>query len=93
MQSVETKPCPYCAEEIRKDAKICRFCMMDLITGRPIGQVDDGKVEVSSPHQVKARSGVADGVKIGCGMFIVLPLLILVGLVVLAAIFVECGSY
>lgn len=83
MQSVETKPCSYCAEEIRKDAKICRFCMMDLITGRPIGQVDDGKVEVSSPHQVKAHSGVADGVKIGCGMFIVLPLLILAGIVLL----------
>ncbi len=35
---------------------------------------------------VKARSGVADGVKLGCGMFIVLPLLLL-GLGVLLLIF------
>jgi len=31
----------------------------------------------ATPVSVKASSGVADGVKLGCGMFIVLPLLIL----------------
>lgn len=27
-------PCPYCAERIRKDARVCRFC------GREVGPVD-----------------------------------------------------
>ena len=38
------------------------------------------------PRQIEAKSGVMDGVKIGCGMFIVLPLLIIVGFLVLVAI-------
>ena len=29
--------------------------------------------------QVQARSGVMDGVKLGCGMFILLPILLLIG--------------
>jgi hypothetical protein len=29
-KSVETKTCPFCAEVIKKEAKICRFCQRDL---------------------------------------------------------------
>ncbi len=65
-----TKDCPYCAETIKAAAKVCRFCGMNLGTGKPI-------TETMTPRTVKAKSGVADGVKLGCGMFIVLPLLIL----------------
>jgi hypothetical protein len=49
---------------------------MDLATGTPAGN-----------PAVRARSGVGDGVKIGFGMFIVLPLLIILGVVVLAKVF------
>ena len=34
--SEETKQCPYCAETIKKNAKICRFCHIDLLTDQPI---------------------------------------------------------
>ncbi|MGO9122884.1 MAG: hypothetical protein ACLQPD_35345 [Desulfomonilaceae bacterium] len=32
----ETNKCPYCAETIKKEAVICRFCRMDLETGEPV---------------------------------------------------------
>lgn len=28
--SSDTRPCPYCAEQIRRAAKICRFCGRDV---------------------------------------------------------------
>lgn len=69
----KTRSCPYCAEEIRADAVICRFCQIDLRSGRLVGQ----QAAAHPPEQVvQARSSVTDGVKLGCGMFIVLPLLI-----------------
>ena len=68
-----TKDCPYCAETIKAAANVCRFCGINLGTGKPI-------TEAATPPTVKAKSGVADGVKLGCGMFIVLPLLILLAL-------------
>ena len=60
---------PNCAETIKKEAKICRFCNTDLDKGRPM--------QKQEPKEVQARSSVEDGVKLGCGMFIVLPLIII----------------
>ena len=57
------KKCPFCAEEIRKEAVACRFCGRNLETGRL--------------EETKAQSKVEDGVKLGIGMFIVLPLIII----------------
>lgn len=30
------KTCPYCAEEIKDDAKVCKHCQMNLRTGKPV---------------------------------------------------------
>ncbi len=73
--------CPFCAEVIKAEAKICRFCNRNL----------KGPGQFKKVKEVQARSGVMDGVKLGCGMFIVLPLILLFGGVVFFSIG-SCGK-
>jgi len=58
----DEKKCPFCAETIKQAAILCRHCGSNLAGG--------------AEKHVKARSGVLDGVRLGFGMFIVLPLLV-----------------
>ncbi len=79
MSGSDTKKCPFCAEDIKVEAVVCRFCGYDLRTGKPIPAVTSD-VTVKAP---KPRSTIADGVRIGFGMFIVLPILLFVGIIFL----------
>ena len=65
--------CPDCGREVSDAAPACPQC------GRPGASA----VPVAKQPTVQARSGIMDGVNLGCGMFIVLPL-ILLGLAALA---------
>lgn len=90
MSDDETKQCPFCAETIRSEAKICRFCHVDFATGKLITSTQG---PLTPPSEVNAHSSVADGVKIGFGMFIVLPILIIVGLLLAVFMFGGFGSH
>jgi hypothetical protein len=46
--SGDTKECPFCAETIKKAAKICRFCGSDLATGIPSSQRSEAQKEMSA---------------------------------------------
>ncbi|MGA2220413.1 MAG: zinc ribbon domain-containing protein [Verrucomicrobiia bacterium] len=71
---LSTKQCPLCAETIKSEARVCRFCGYNLETGQP-GRASHP--ENVSPPVVEAQSSVKSGVKLGVGMFIVLPAIII----------------
>lgn len=78
------KKCPYCAEDIRREAIICKHCKMDL-TNRPTQNISTSNNSTNGKNL-----SVGDGVRTGCGMFIVLPLLLIGGVVLFIMMLASC---
>lgn len=63
LESTETKECPYCAEIIKKRAKVCRFCGRDLtLNSAPSEEKKDASI--LSDEQLMQKYGITfDGEK------------------------------
>lgn len=76
------KSCPFCAETIKAEARVCRFCNRVLETG----------AQAPAIQQVEAKSGVMSGVKIGFGIFVILPIFIIGGIVAFVVFVGSCAK-
>jgi hypothetical protein len=76
-----SRACPYCAETIKRRAVICRFCGYDLRTSAPTRPTLAALQEAGEEGQT--RGDRTEGGTLGCGLFLVLTLLFLGGLVCL----------
>lgn len=73
---LKTKKCPFCAEEVKAEAVICRFCKADLEKNQP--------PQTTSVPEVapKQKTSVGDGMRNGCGMFIVIGIVLFIFIII-----------
>lgn len=72
----DTKECPFCAETIKKEAKVCRFCGRQLVTGT---------LNTAGPPVMQERSGQNMKVGFRPSLVVVIVLLVLVCAILTAA--------
>jgi hypothetical protein len=84
--AIETKQCPACAEEVKAAAVICKHCGYDFAAGKMPQNKPISPSAPASANSAKPHSTIGDGVRLGCGMFVMLPILLLLGVLIFGAI-------
>ena len=91
------KVCPKCNKVYDDSWGVCIGCNIPLVSKAITAEEDEkdvfsGRNQLKQTQEVQARSSITDGVKLGCGMFIVLPLIIIGILILLFVFLASLGS-
>jgi uncharacterized membrane protein YvbJ len=89
--------CPSCGTSNLEEARFCQNCGHALGENAPPIPPEPNRIQTETlyippPPPNQGSPGVWTGVKLGCGMFIVLPILIIIGVTVLLALLAALGG-
>lgn len=90
--------CPNCGTENPREAAFCQNCGRAVGENAPPIPPEPNRIQTPTqytpptPPPSQSSPGVWSGVKLGCGMFIVLPILLIIGIILLVAVLGALGG-